>query len=176
MKINSKTTREELAAIITKAFSDRKMSLVLVGGSVVSIYTKNKYETDDLDFVSPNDTEEINSAMKELGFSRKGKDFEHPNTDFFVEFPARTLSIGETSDLKAEGRLKIKGTVIRLYSPTQCVMDRLAAFYHWNDTQSLEQAVMVATAQKINLKKIESWSRAEGEIEKFERFKRRLEK
>ena len=42
-KINSKTTREELAAIIVKEFESRGMSAVLVGGAVVSIYTKNKY-------------------------------------------------------------------------------------------------------------------------------------
>jgi hypothetical protein len=31
------------------------MSAVLVGGAVVSIYTNNKYESYDLDFISPDD-------------------------------------------------------------------------------------------------------------------------
>lgn len=49
---------------------------------------------------------------------------------------------------------------LRLLTPMDCVMDRLAGYYHWKDPQSLDQAVAVARRrQKIDLQRIERWSR-----------------
>ena len=36
-----------------------------------------------------------------------------------------------------------------LLSPTDCVKDRLAAFYHWKDQQSLEPAIQRGSVQKV---------------------------
>ena len=38
--------------------------------------------------------------------------------------------------------LKKRNKILKLLSPTDCVKDRLAAYYHWNDRQSLEQAIL----------------------------------
>jgi len=114
------------------------------------------------------------TTREQLGFTKLETDFSHPKTKLFVEFPARTLAIGEMQNVKPDGRLQVGETTVHLYSPTPCVMDRLAAFYHWNDAQGLEQTVMVAKDQKIDLKEINRWSKAEGEQEKFERFRLRI--
>lgn len=53
---------------------------------------------------------------------------------------------------------------MRLLSSTQAVMDRLAAFYHWHDPQSLEQALMVVHSQSVDLKAIQAWSKDEGAV------------
>ena len=50
-------------------------------------------------------------------------------------------------------------------------MDRLGAFYHWNDEQSLEQALGVAKAKRVNLKQIRAWSGRESMAEKFKILK-----
>ena len=50
------------------------------------------------------------------------------------------------------------------------VQDRLAAYYHWNDAHSLEQAVLVAKMQKINLGDVKKWSIQEGYLSKFKIF------
>jgi hypothetical protein len=54
------------------------------------------------------------------------------------------------------------------------VKDRLAAYFHWQDPQSLEQAVLVAKSRKVDLKEIRRWSRQEGFEEKYRDFERRL--
>jgi hypothetical protein len=59
---------------------------------------------------------------------------------------------------------------ITLLTPTDSVKDRLAAYYHWNDPQALEQALMLAKAQKINLKEVKRWSEKEGHKEKYNVF------
>lgn len=101
--------------------------------------------------------------------------FSHPGTPLFVEFPAGPLAIG--NDLIRATEVAEKRTAagtIRLLTPTQCVMDRLAAYFHWNDLQSLDQAVMVASSQKISPAKLEAWAKREGAGEKLERFKQAL--
>ena len=59
-------------------------------------------------------------------------------------------------------------------TPTDSVKDRLAAYYHWNDQQALEQAIMVAKVQKINLREVKRWSEKEGHAEKYKDFLNRL--
>ena len=63
---------------------------------------------------------------------------------------------------------------LRLLMPTECVMDRLAGFYHWNDDQCLEQAVMVALRHAIDLERVGDWSERESAAPRFERFLERL--
>jgi hypothetical protein len=63
-----------------------------------------------------------------------------------------------------------KSGVLRLLSPTDCVKDRLAAYYHWNDRQGLNQAVMVSARHPVSIEKVKRWSKTEGFTEKFEDF------
>jgi hypothetical protein len=170
MKISKKTTRLQLAALITQTLGKENMSAVLVGGAVVSIYTNNKYESYDLDFISPDDHAKIEKVLARLGFKKTGKSFEHPETALFVEFPNGPIAIGKKIPVNPEGKIKSGKTTVTLLSPTQCVMDRLSAWYHWNDTESLEQAVLVSQSQPIKIEEIRKWSAGEGEIEKFERY------
>lgn len=103
-----------------------------------------------------------------------GKDFYHDDTEYSVEFPGSQLVIGN-SPMKPDGKIERKGFTLRLLSPTQCVMDRLAAFYHWRDRQSLDQALLVAQNHPIKIKIIEDWSKSEGEENKFNEFLNKLE-
>ena len=53
-------------------------------------------------------------------------------------------------------------------------MDRLAAYFHWNDLQSLDQAVMVASGQNISFAKLTAWAKREGASDKLGKFKQLL--
>jgi len=53
-------------------------------------------------------------------------------------------------------------------------MDRLAAYFYYDDSQGLEQAVEVARTQPVDLKKIARWSKHEGRQAKHAEFVRRL--
>jgi hypothetical protein len=144
------------------------------GGAVVSIYTANEYESKDLDFVSSADMKKIEKALAEIGFHKKsGRHFTHVETDLFVEFPKPPLAIGNLP-IKEWAVQNNKAGKLMLLLPTHSVMDRLAAFFHWNDKQGLDQAVMIARRHPIKLKEVEKWSEAEGELEKFEIFRKSL--
>ncbi len=175
--ITKRTTLEELAGHVSQALIDAGVNAVLSGGAVVSIYSKNEYESGDLDFISGAGLDRISVVMEGLGFTRKGRCFLHGETTYFVEFPPGPLAIGDElikSDDVAEKKTK-EGN-IRLLTPTQCVMDRLAAYFHWGDLQSLDQAVMVAQRQKISLAKLEAWAKKEGMADKLAIFKERVKK
>jgi hypothetical protein len=59
-------------------------------------------------------------------------------------------------------------------SATDSCRDRLAAFYHWNDLQSLRVAAAIARRRKVNLEVIRAWSLKEGRGAEFRQFEREL--
>lgn len=175
MKISKIISIGEFAALIASHLQTKGISTVLTDGAVVSIYTNNKYMSYDADFISSADQKIIIKAMEELGFEKYGRDFRHKDTKFFVEFPAGPLAIGGEL-VKAEAELEIKGHKLKLLSPTQSVMDRLAAYFHWNDLQCLDQAIWIAEKHPIQIEKVEEWAEREGEEKKFNIFFENLKK
>jgi len=175
MKINwKKIGIKQLAALTSEKLRGQGIDTILVGGACVSIYTKNMYESYDLDFVTHASIKKVASTLAELGFQRdRSRHFINPDCPFFIEFVAPPASVGDEL-LKGEKNLKTRLGTLILMTPTDTVKDRLAAYYHWNDQQALEQAVMVAESQKINLSDIKRWSEQEGYSEKYQKFLARL--
>ena len=93
IKISKKTTLGEFAAQVASALRTKGIDTVLTGGAVVSIYTNNRYESGDADFISLQDHETITKTLISLGFTREGRSFSHPDSDFFVEFPPGRLPV-----------------------------------------------------------------------------------
>ncbi len=48
--------------------------------------------------------------------------------------------------------------VLNVISVEDCIRDRLAAFFFWDDFQSLEQSCLVASDNTIELTSIEMWA------------------
>lgn len=114
--------------------------------------------------------------MARLGFQHaQRRYFTHPATSYLVEFPAGPLAVGDTL-VRSWGVLETAAGRIQILTPTQCVMDRLAAYYHWKDSQALEQAVLVAAAHDVDLEALRAWSGSEGMTSRFDDFLRRLER
>lgn len=140
----------------------------------MSIYTENAYHSYDLDFVVRGLAKDVRTAMASIGFTKRaGRHFAHPHTPYIVEFPSGPLAIGN-SPVTTTARRRTASGVLRLLTPTDCVMDRLAAFYHWNDFQGLEQAAAVGRRQRIDMDRVRRWSRREGMQLKFAVFERRM--
>ena len=111
--------------------------------------------------------------MLEIGFERQGKYYHHPNTSYFAEFISGPPTVGQ-DPISEIRNLKLATGIVRVISPTDSVKDRLAAFYHWGDNQSLEQALLISKSNEIDLKDVELWSIREGKRNEFSEFKRRL--
>ncbi len=175
MSITHHSSLEEIAAIVSEALTAKGLEAVLSGGAVVTIYSKNEYQSNDLDFVSPESIKELEEVMRSLGFQKEGRHFTHPNTKFFVEFPAAPLAVGN-QPVKKWDQLKTAHGTIQILTPTDSVMDRLAGYFAWKDKQNLDQAVMIALRHPIKFSKIKAWAKTENEIEKYEKFLSEIKK
>lgn len=168
-------TRLEFAAFVADEFRRRNINVVLSGGSCVSIYSQEKYVSMDLDFVNAGFTKrpQIKEAMEALGFQEEHRYFRRSDAKFLVEFPSGPLAVGE-EQVKHIDEIKTATGILRIISPTDCVKDRLAWYYHDNDTECLMQAILVANANTVDMGEIERWSKAEGKHDAFRRVKDKL--
>ena len=149
---------------------------MLSGGSAVSFYSSDKYVSKDLDLINTHFAKrsKIKAAMERLGFQEQGRYFINPETNFLIEFPDGPLSVGE-EPVKVVSEFELATGTLRVVSPTDCVKDRLCAFYFWNDQQGLAQAVLVAESQNVDLKEIKRWSKAESKVQEYEFFESKLD-
>lgn len=168
MKPINEMNRLELASFVASKLHECGISVVLSGGSCVSIYSEDKYVSMDLDFIETgmSSRTKVARCMKSMGFSEEHRYFRHPEAELLVEFPAGPLGIGN-EPITASNEIATAVGVLRLLSPTDCVKDRLAWYYHTGDTECLEQALLVARKQKIDLDEVERWSSEEGKSEEF---------
>ena len=155
MKHLGDMSQAELGAYVQSHLWEKGINVVLSGGAVVAYYTSGKYVSADLDFVNRYGTKRstITSAMEELGFKEVGRHYEHPETEYFVEFPPGPLAIGESYEIDVD-ELQLETGKLVLITPNECVKDRLAWYYHAGDMQSLVHAVLVAKNQSIDLDEI----------------------
>jgi hypothetical protein len=167
----------ELAAFISSHLQRHGINVVLSGGSCVSIYSENKYTSLDLDFIEFGSIgiRKLKKALAEVGFLyQKNRYFKSSATDILLEFPPGPLAVGE-EPVKEILTLNFPTGELSIISPTDCVKDRLAAYYHWGDRQSLEQAVLVGKHNIIDLDELERWSGVEGKLAVFQEIRQRFE-
>jgi len=163
MKLSAKSPLAEVAVAVGDALRRAGIRGVLTGGACASLYTGGAYQSVDVDFVlsgSP-PPEVLDRALAGLGFKRDRDRYIHPLVPFFVEFPSGPLGIGEDFQIRPVWRSRRSARTLAL-SPTDACRDRLAAFYHWNDRQSLSVAVAIAAGNRVSLRKVRNWSRSEG--------------
>ncbi len=176
MKSIKEMNMEELAAFICEALAKEGIETVLSGGCCVELYSKGRYTSDDIDLIDRfnGGHRKIKAIMQKLGFTeyKMKRYFVHEETSLFIEFPRGPLGVGDAPVKEVSSR-KTKTGTLKLLTPTDCIKDRLAAYYHWDDAQSLEQAVWVALENEFDIEAVESWSNAEGMDEKFGVFRTR---
>lgn len=171
MKLTARSTLRQVVQAVGAALSRHRIRAVLTGGACASLHSGGQYLSTDLDFilqswVSPC---ELDEALAKVRFRRDGNRYIHQRTPFYVEFPAGPLAVGDDHALRPI-ELKVGRTSLLGLSPTDSCRDRLAAFYHWNDRQSLRVAAFIACRHELDLELIRRWSASEGHSDKFERF------
>lgn len=163
MTISKDTSVEEIAARVCEALEHAGIDVVLSGGGAVTLYSENEYMSTDLDFITTERKRRITPVVASLGFKPRGREYVHPDSRFFIEFPAGPLAFGDRYVDNSEATtLKTQFGAIRVITPTQSVMDRLAWFVHGHDQQSRDQAIMVAKHQTIDWQAVFDWAKSEN--------------
>lgn len=161
-KVNLESiTLQELACFVYETLKSHGIDAVLVDGACVSIYSKNQYQSMDVDFARYVELKPIEKILKEYGFKRLGRCFNHDQCPYIIDFVNPPITVGNEAVRKFD-TFKTECGVLQLLSPTDCVKDRLASFFHWDDKQALDQAILVAKEHPIDLKNLKNWARAKG--------------
>ncbi|OGF47923.1 MAG: hypothetical protein A2452_09495 [Candidatus Firestonebacteria bacterium RIFOXYC2_FULL_39_67] len=168
---------KDVAVVVQGTLSKYGIDSTLVGGACVEIYSNNKYSSGDIDIVSDWPLGEIENALTEIGFKRKDKTrfFEKKDCEYFLDFVQPPLAIGN-APVKQLSIIKTRKGMIKLLTPSDCVKDRLAAYFYWDDKQSLEQAILVAKTKTLDYKSIEKWAKGESNLKKYREFISRAKK
>jgi hypothetical protein len=170
LKINfKKCSEKELWEYVAVHLKKSGIDTVLVGGAVVAVYSNGAYHSGDLDFIRTSMfVTKLEEAMNEIGFKKHGRHYIRPDCKhLFVEFPGGPpLGIGEDNSI-VPVEVVVKGTVIKILSPTDCVKDRLASYIYFKAHEGLDQAALVAKAQEVNFASIKRWCENENAIYAF---------
>jgi hypothetical protein len=175
MKNFSNTPIVELAAIVADHLKQRGITVVLVGGLAVEIYSENLYLTKDIDMIdiSYQEPAVLSQAMAEIGFSKQGRVYVNDTTDICVEFPTAPLSIGEQLITETTVFESNVGEIPILFAK-DVIKDRLAAYFHWQDKPSLVQAVAVMIKHPISADELKSFCQSESKENEFDLIKQLL--
>lgn len=169
-----KCTEEELWKYVSSHLAANGVETVLVGGAVVSIYTEGAYRSGDLDLVLKTYfAKKLPQLMAEIGFSRdKSRHYSHPECQhLIVDFAVPPVGIGDDYQIVPK-EIEEAGQKIYLYTPTDCIRDRLASYIHFKARECLDQAVMVAASHPFDLDKVRDWCLSENAKEQLEEFLR----
>lgn len=173
MPITRSSTLREVIQAVSSVLRRHKIDAVLTGGGCASLHSRGEYVSEDLDYIlrGPVTRVLLDAAMIEAGFTRRGAQYTHPRSRFFVEFPPGPLAIGD-DDLVEPVIIRVGHVRVSALSATDSCRDRLAAFYLWNDIQSLRVAAAIARRSKVDMEAIQRWSTREGHAAGYEAFLR----
>jgi len=168
-------TLKDLAGYVSEGLRMRGIETILVGGACVTIYSENRYQSYDLDYITYEDMRKVKKALLEMGFVEKAGYFQYPGCPWFVEFVSPPAAVGNEY-VRNFGSIETRFGNIKLLHPVDSVKDRLSGYYHWNDRQGLEQAINICLEQDVDLSEVERWSSSEGHLGKYATFLQHLKK
>jgi hypothetical protein len=184
--IDETSSLEDVCFEVAAALDRFAIEGVLTGGSAATVYAPDAYTSLDADFVLANspDRKQLRDALADIGYIPMATTgmFKHPSTRFTIDFPRGPLAVG--GDYVHEtATLERGGIRLRILTPTDCVRDRLAHFYHWNDYTALTAAVAVAKSHRetVDIEQVRLWTERESGLGptdyrgKFQNFLERLD-
>ena len=172
----AKCTEEELWKFVASHLARNGIDTILVGGAVVAIYSDGAYRSGDLDFVQLSYlNSKLPQLMKEIGFEvKESRHYQHPKCKhLIIDFATGPPGIGENLKI-IPAEVRVEGTAIKIYSPTDCIRDRLASFIHFKAVECMDQAVLVAQKHAYDRAKIKKWCKDEGTPQAFDEFEEAL--
>ena len=154
-----RATLTEVAARASAHLERAGIPVAVVGGSAVTIHAPEVYASNDIDFAAIRGTtrRDFAAAVAPLGFGASGRDFVHPESRFTLDLVADTPFIDQRP-ITRFAKVSTRFGQVRVYRFEDAIADRVAAFLHWGDSQSLDvaESAVRARAGEIAWQPIES--------------------
>jgi hypothetical protein len=113
--------------------------VVLVGGSLVELYTLGATTSMDLDLIG--DRRVVWRFLKAAGFEEDGRYLVHPDWPLLLEMPGHDLRPSESTVT-----VEYEGYRFQAVTLEDCIVDRLLAAKFWRSRPDWEQAIILAEA------------------------------
>lgn len=165
--ITKESTLADVCFAVSAALEANGMSGVLTGGSAAALYAPQAYVSCDADFILEADDplDDVAVALRTIRYERYGRSriFVHPDSEFTVDFPKGPLAVGGEY-IRETHVLERRGLRLRILTRIDCIRDRLAHFYFWNDYTALNAAVSVAaqSTDEVDLVFLRAWTERES--------------
>ena len=155
----------EVAAAVATHLKTHGIEVVVVGGSAITAHAPNVYTSMDIDFAvtSGIDRRRINLALAELGFRRRGRTFLHPDITYSLDFVADRPYI-EQQPVYDFAEIPTPVGNVRVLHLEDAIADRVAAFLHWSDSESLNAAERAAADARDRL----TWERIDAALQRLD--------
>jgi hypothetical protein len=149
----------EVAAKASACLAEAGIQVVVVGGSAITVHAPEVYTSHDIDFAAINGTDRraFGKALAQLGFRLEGRDYVHPDSSFSLDLVADTPLIDQRQVSKF-ATVETRFGPVRVFKFEDAIADRIAAFLHWGDSESLyiAERVVQARAKSTKWKDLES--------------------
>ena len=154
----------EVAAAVATHLRTHGIEVVVVGGSAITSHVPNVYTSMDVDFAvtSGIDRRRITVALGEIGFQGHGRIFVHPDTNYSLDFVADRPYIDQ-EPVYDFAEISTPTGNVRVLHLEDAIADRIAAFLHWSDSESLDVAERAAAAARDRL----TWTRVDVALRKL---------
>jgi len=155
----------EVAALVAAHLKTYGIEVVVVGGSAITCHVPAVYTSMDIDFAvtSGIDRRRITRALHELGFELRGRVFVHPDTMYPLDFVADRPYV-EQDPIYDFAAIHTPTGTVQVLRLEDAIADRIAAFLHWSDSESLEVAVRAAIAARDRL----TWPRVSAALRRLD--------
>ena len=143
----------DVAGAVAAALREIGYDPVVVGGSASTLHAPDAYRSDDIDMVvigGIDDPRIVQRAMASLGFSLENGGFIHNANPYWVEFVPSPVAIASEVIVDFVQVDTAFGPV-RVLRAADAVCDRLNKYIVWNDLDSLDVALAVARARRVDI-------------------------
>ena len=155
----------EVAAAVAAHLRTHGIDVVVVGGSAITAHVPGVYTSMDIDFAvtSGINRRRLSRALREIGFQKRGRVFVHSDTPHSLDFVADKPYIDKEAVCDFAEIATSAGSVCVL-NLEDAIADRIAAFLHWSDSESLDVAERAATCARDRL----TWERIDTALRKLD--------
>ncbi|MFH0799016.1 MAG: hypothetical protein V2A66_02400 [Pseudomonadota bacterium] len=176
-RLATKAGRElrEVAASVSACLTETGHDPILTGSACAAIYGGKSIKPQSIEFVIKDyAVDAVNVAMEKLGFvARSDHSFIKKDCPFEIVLVPAPVVAGDDV-VSIFDAVRTAAGSIRLLNPTDCVRQRLSAFYRWGDREALLEALRVSRRHKVDMDLIRRWSDWEWAADGFEEFTKSL--
>ena len=150
--MHDRASLADVAGLVAAHLRTEGIRVVVVGGSAITLHAGDVYTSHDIDFavLSGHTLRELAAALAEIGFFRKGREYISTHSEYSVDIVAG-IPLIDNEPIEEYTLIETASGPVQTYYLEDAISDRVAAFVHWSDSQSLDVAERAIGAARTTI-------------------------